>query len=254
MPPKTEKCMIADNQQGQALSYVFGVYFGDGSVSRRFTRQDGSENKCFQLSTIDRDFRDHTATQVALAFPNCKPYKHEHQRGKNRVNYTLRVDNIGTYIEQAAGKKTVIPNIVYASQENTKAFLEGLLDSEGWATDTNYLKRNEIYLSIGIAVGSELMHEFRRMFESFGIKCGKMHSRKLPSGRVMKQMNFNTVSFLESGLEFHCWRIQRRLEAHKAARKVLADIAASKLPDGVSFNDYKQSVRNSVIESLRTMV
>jgi hypothetical protein len=246
--------MIADNQQGQALCYVFGVYFGDGSVTRRFTYKDGTENKCFQLSTIDRDFRDYAAEQAALAFPDSKPYLHEHQRGKNRVNYTLRVDNVGTYIEQTAGKKTVIPNFVYASRENSKACREGLLDSEGWATDTTYLKKDHVYLNIGIAIGSELMHEFRRMFETFGIKCGKMHTRKLDSGRVMKQMSLSTVSFLESGLEFHCWRIQRRIEAHRWARKVLGDITASKLPDGVSFNDYKQSVRKQVITSLQSMV
>lgn len=246
--------MIADNQHGQALSYVLGVYFGDGCVTRRFTYKDGSENRCFQLSTIDADFRDYTAEKAILAFPDSKPYKHEHQRDKKRRVYFLRVDNVGTFLETITGKRTIIPNIVYASRENTKAFLEGLLDSEGWATDTSYLKKNEIYLSIGLAIGSELAHEFKRMLEDFGVISGKMHTRKLESGRVMKQMQFNTASFLESGLEFHCWRIQRRLEAHRWARLVLKEVAASKLPDGVSFNDYKQSVRESVIKSLRTMV
>lgn len=246
--------MIADNQQGQALSYVVGVYFGDGCVTRRFTYKDGSDNRCFQLSTIDEDFRDYAAQQASLAFPDSKPYKHEHQRDKKRRVYFLRVDNVGNYLESITGKRTLIPNFVYATRENTKAFLEGLLDSEGWASDTHYLKRNEIYLTVGLAIGSELAHEFKRMLESFGVSVGKMHSRKIESGRVMRQMHFNTASFLESGLEFHCWRIQRRIVAHRWARQVLKDVAASKLPDGVSFNDYKQSVRESVIQSLRTMV
>ena len=107
---------------------------------------------------------------------------------------------------------------------------------------------------IGFAITSELAHEFKNMLESIGVKVGKIGTKKLPSGRTAKQMHFNTASFLDSGLSFHCWRKQRKIEGHRWARKVLEEVAASKLPDGVSFNDYKQSVRQRCLETLRTIV
>jgi hypothetical protein len=62
------------NQQGQALSYVVGVYFGDGCVTHRKFNGDGSENRCFALSVIDKDFRDYTAEQARIAFPDATIY------------------------------------------------------------------------------------------------------------------------------------------------------------------------------------
>ena len=248
-----EKRVIADDQQGQALSYVVGVYFGDGCVTRRRMNVNGTENRCFSLSVIDRDFRDYTAAQAALAFPEATVYPFDTYRaGKGQI-YMLRVERIGHYLEQITGKRTIVPNFAHRP-ENVGPFLEGLLDSEGWVTDTTYLRKNEIACVVGFAITSELAHEFKGMLEGIGVKVGKVHTKKLPSGLIAKQMHFNTASFLESGLSFHCWRKQRKIEGHRWARKVLEEVAATKLPDRVSFNDYKRSVRQGVIETLRTMV
>ena len=245
--------MIADNQQGQALSYVVGVYFGDGCVTHRKFNADGTENRCFALQVIDRDFRDYTAAEAAKAFPEATIYPFDTFReGKGNI-YMLRVERVGEFIERITGKRTLIPNFVY-EDANIRPFLEGLLDSEGWVTDTTYLRKNEISCVIGFAITSELAHEFKNMLESIGVKVGKIGTKKLPSGRIAKQMHFNTASFLDSGLSFHCWRKQRKIEGHRWARKVLEEVAASKLPDGVSFNDYKQSVRQRCLEALRTIV
>jgi LAGLIDADG-like domain len=168
--------------------------------------------------------------------------------------YMLRIERVGQYLEAITGKLTLVPNFVYASNANRRAFLEGLLDSEGWVTDTTYLRKNEIACVIGFAITSELAHEFKTMLESLGIKVGKVHTKTIPSGRVAKQMHFNTASFLDSGLTFHCWRKQRKVEGHRWARKVLEEVVATKLPDGVSLNDYEQSARKRVIEVLQAIV
>lgn len=245
-----EQMVIADNQQGQALSYVVGVYFGDGCVTHRKFNADGSENRCFSLSVIDRDFRDYTAQQARIAFPEATVYPCDtYREGKGNI-YMLRVERVGHYLERITGKRTLIPNFVHETV-NTGPFLEGLLDSEGWVTDTTYLKKNEIACVIGFAITSELAHEFKGLLEGLGVKVGKVHTKKLPSGRIAKQMHFNTTSFLESGLSFHCWRKQRKIEGHRWAREVLKEVAASKLPSGVSFNDYKQSVRQRCIAALK---
>ena len=252
-----EKFSIADNQQGQALSYIVGVYFGDGCVTNRKFNKDDSENRCFALQTIDKDFRDYTVEQFGLAFPEGRAYPHDHNRTGKGMVYSMRGERVGQMIEAMTGKRTLIPNFVYASRGNTMAFLEGLLDSEGWVTDTTYLKKNEIACVIGFAITSELAHEFKRMLESLGVKVGKIHTKKLPSGKVAKQMHFNVASFLESGLTFHCWRKQRKVEAHRWARKVLEEVLAMKkspFPDGVSFNDYKQRARQEILKKLRAIV
>lgn len=245
--------MIADNQQGQALSYVVGVYFGDGCVTHRKMNADGTENRCFSLSVIDRDFRDYTAQQAALAFPDTTIYPFDtYREGKGHI-YMLRVERIGHYLERITGKRSLIPNFVH-EEANVRPFLEGLLDSEGWVTDTTYLRKDQVVCVVGFAITSELAYEFKVMLEGIGVKVGKVGTKKLPSGRIAKQMHFNTASFLDSGLSFHCWRKQRKIEGHRWARKVLLEATASKLPDGVSFNDYKQSVRRRCIEALQAIV
>lgn len=246
--------MNADNQQGQALSYIYGVYFGDGCVVYRSAGENGIPNKCFTVQVIDKDFRDYVVQQGNIAFPDALINTYEGERDRKGIIYHVRIERVGHMLETVTGKRTIIPNLVHASRENTMAFVEGLLDSEGWVTDTTYLKKNEVSCVIGFAVTSELAHEFKRMLETLGVKVGKMHTKKMPSGKVAKQMHFNTASFLASGLQFHCWRKQRKIEGHRWGRKVIQEVMSAKLPEGVSFNDYKQSVRRHVIETLQTIV
>lgn len=246
-----EKSEVAVNQQGQALSYVIGVYFGDGCVTHRRTNVDGTINRCFILQVIDKDFRDYTAEQCKACFPESTIYVGDHPREGKGMIYHLRVGLVGDFIERIAGKRTIIPNFAYASDANKRAFLGGLLDSEGWVTDTTYLRKNEIACVIGFAIVSELAWEFKNMLESLGVKVGKVHTKTLPSGKVAKQMHFNTASFLESGLEFRCWRKQRKIEGHRWARKVLEEARKSEFPDGVSFNDYKRRLRLQVLAKLQ---
>ncbi len=248
-----EKSKVAVNQQGQALSYVIGVYFGDGCVTLYRTNNDQSENRCFALQVIDEDFRDYVAKQCQIAFPESNVQVHNiYREDKGRELYHLRVGLIGHYIESITGKKTIIPNFVYESIDNIKAFLEGLLDSEGWITDTAYLKRNEISCVIGLAITSELAWEFKNMFQGLGIKVGKIGTRKLPSGKVIKQMHFNTGTFFNSGLMFHSWRKAKKLIAHRSARSVLESVRSIKnIPAGVSFNDYLRSLRLKILEDLK---
>lgn len=246
--------MNADNQQEQALCYIYGVYFGDGSVVYRSAGENGIPNKCFTVQVIDRDFRDYVVEQGKIAFPDALVNTYEGDRPGKGIVYHVRIERVGHMIETVTGKRTIIPNLVYSTRANTMAFIEGLLDSEGWVTDTTYLKKNELACSIGFCITSELAHEFKRMIETLGIKVGKMHTKKIKSGKIAKQMHFSTASFLESGLQFHSWRKQRKIEGHRWARKVVQEVVSAKLPEGVSFNDYKQSVRRQVIETLQTMV
>ena len=238
------------------MSYVVGVYFGDGCVTHRKFNKDGSENRSFALQAIDKDFRDFTAAKFSEAFPDKTGYCFDYDRPGKGMIYAFRGERAGQHLEAIAGKKTIIPNFVYQSRQNTAAFIEGLLDSEGWVTDTTYLKKNEIACLIGFAITSELAHEFKTMLEGLGVKVGKVHTKTLPSGKVAKQMHFNTASFLESGLTFHCWRKQRKVEGHRWARKVMEEVRSMKveMPDKVSFNDYKQRAREQVISKLQAMV
>lgn len=237
--PKLQKFEVAVNQQGHELSYLLGVYFGDGCVTLRRANIDGSDNRCFALQVIDEDFRDYVAEACRKSFPNSRVYSFSgHREGKGMI-HALRVGLVGEWFETVTGKRTVIPNSVYQSKESTKRFLEGLMDSEGWVTDTTHLSKGYIYLQIGFSSTLDLSAEFKRMFESVGISTGKMHSRTIKSGKASKTIHLNSKDWLSSDLEFHCWRKQRKVEAHRLAREAL--IQAKKM-SSLSFNDYKRGL------------
>lgn len=238
--PKTQKIVVADNQQGHALCYLLGVYFGDGCVTLRRTNKDGTENRCFTMTVVDKDFRDHVAEQFAVTFPEHKPYLFDYNRpGRDRTQYSVRVGLVGPWFESMTGKRMSIPAMVYASRESRKAFLEGLMDSEGWVSDTTHLNKGYIYLQVGVGLTCDLTSEFKRLFEACGIRTGKMHNRVLPNGKVMHQIHLNSADWMASDFGFHCWRKQRKVEAHRLARQLIQD---AKHLDKASFNEYKRTL------------
>ena len=165
-----EKSQIADNQQGQALSYVVGLYYGDGCVTHRKFNKDGTENRCFSFQSIDEDFRDHCVKNFKIAFPDTTIYSFKNKREGKGMIYSFRAERIGTYIEKITGKRTLIPNFVYSNRENKISFIEALLDSDGWVTDTSYLNKNQISCAIGLCSTSEMSYEFKKILTDIGIK------------------------------------------------------------------------------------
>lgn len=239
-----EKPSFAVNQQGYSLAYLIGVYFGDGCITRRKLNKNGTENRCFVLQVIDQDFRDYFSNQAKAAFPKSVIYSHDYNRSGKGMVYSSRIGLVGKWLEDITGKRSLIPNLVYQSDETKAAFVEGLMDSEGWVTDTSHLKNGYLYLQIGFSSTGEFVPEMQKILGELGIRSGKIHTRKIKSGRVAKTLHLNSGDWLAGNLVFHCWRKQRKVEAHRLARRVLDQ---AKRLDRETFNDCKREL----IERLR---
>ena len=248
--PKMENTSFAVNQQGHALSYVLGVYFGDACIDTAWTNKDGTERKRIRLRVIDKDFIAAFSEAFQTAFPNTQTTIWYDEKigkkgrfGKQPMHCVSAMDGVPEYIESITGKRTIIPNLVYQSDDSLIQFIIGLLDSEGWVA---ILKQDlgKFYLQIGLATTSEMVYEVKKILNKLGIKTGKVLTKKYPSGKILKTILFNTQSFVESNLYFNIRRKQKRIEAFLAARKRLDKVGYN--PNGVGFNDDKREYRERV--------
>ena len=249
-----QKSEDADNQQGQALSYVVGVYFGDGCVDTAWRNQDGTERKRFRLRAIDQDFVERTALSIQQAFNvECRRGMDNSKRfGKKPLHLITAMSGVGEYLESITDRRRFIPNLIYQTKENTRQFIIGLLDSEGWVS-FQFQELGRFYIEVGIGMTSEHMGEFIRMLNNAGVITHKVKTKKYPSGKVMKLTKFNVDSFLRSGIRFNCSRKQNRIDSYLNAIKSLKE-SGMYYANGASFNDYKRTFRESVQDTLRTNV
>jgi hypothetical protein len=225
--PQMQKSNGADYQQGQALAYLFGVYFGDGYIP------EGSHG--FSVRAIDRDFVEYVRDQYLIWNPTAyTSINDDAQRGgfpgsKNML-YRFYGGN-GELLRRDSHKRTEIPAVAHA---HPKSFIEGLLDSDGFVSVMQ--DGSTIRFQVGIAKTNDIYHDVYTMIAQQGIKCQKMQTRKLPSGKILKRIRFNPESFLDSGLRFHIDRKQSRVDKYRA---MLASF---------SFNDSKRT-RKAMEES-----
>lgn len=215
--PKSKKSMIADYQQGKHLSYVIGVYFGDGTVALNY---GGKEAKYFRLEVIDKDFRDYAADCCKAAFP-CHHATSFETKKDGRVYYGLQVRGVGNYIESITGKRRFVPNFIYNGNENKKAFVEGLLDSEGWVQLQAGKSGNVFRGHVGFAITSEVIHELVKILAQLGVKHGRVSTYTKGRKKALKQINLNIPSFIESGLKFSIYRKQVKIEKFKQIQKII---------------------------------
>lgn len=250
-----QKSPVAVNQQEYDLAYVLGVYFGDASIDKAWTNGDGSEVLRMRLRVIDQDFAERFQSAVEIAFPGSAPKLQLNAAngdkghfGKQPLHCVTVRRGVPEYIESIAGKKTVIPNIVYRSEGDTRAFIEGLLDSEGWVALVGQ-KLSRFYLQIGFAMTSEQVYEVQKMLNRMGIKTARIKTKRYPSGKILKTLMFNTDAFIQSGLKFTSARKQRKVDAFAAAREVLK--GAGFCPGGSNLNDYKLSLREGLKQAVQ---
>lgn len=252
--PKLQKSPVAVNQQGHFLSYVLGVYFGDASIHRAWTNDDGSETLEMRLRVIDEEFIARFGKSVEEAFPGSNPQiklniknGEKGHLGKKPLHYVRVRRGVPEYIQSIAGKKTLIPNIVYRSDDDLRAFVEGILDSEGWVHVASQ-EKGRFYLQIGFAMASDLVYEMQKMLNRMGVKTARIKTKHYPSGKLMRTCMFNTASFIDSGLRFTASRKQKRIDAFVEAQQLLRE--AGFKPNGQSFNDYKLRYREGLRDDL----
>lgn len=245
--PKCEKSTLAVNQQGRSLAYIIGVYFGDGYTASSYWKGQPIHSKMFRLCVIDKDFRDYCAECCKDAFVARKTTLFETIKN-GKMFYGLQVAGYGNYIELVTGKRTLTPNFIYTNNDTKKAFVEGLLDSEGWVQMQIGKKGTSVNTHIGFAITSEIVHELKNILESIGVKTGKVSTYTKDRKKALKQLNINVKSFIDSGLVFHCKRKQARIDAFKMILKV-AEIA-----NKISRNIINGSLRDLTSDSMMEMI
>lgn len=249
-----QKSPIAVNQQGHCLSYVLGVYYGDATITRAWINGDGSERYQMRLRVIDREFIERFAAALEDAFPGsnaCIQFEMNNGTkghwGKKPLHMVTVRRGVPEYIQSIAGKRTLIPSVVYRSDADIRAFVEGVLDSEGWVHVASQ-EKGRFYLQIGFAMASEMVYEAQKMLNRMGIKTARIKTKRYPSGKILKSCMFNTASFIESGLRFTATRKQKKIDAFVAAQQMLKE--AGFTPNGQSFNDYKLRFREDLRDDL----
>lgn len=198
--------MTIGQSASKSYAYLLGVYLGDGCV----TTQGGK--LVFKVNTIDEDFA--LAVQNALKDIGCKSaiYKYGVKKS-SKPNYSLwcgdqelcknlRIDCAG---------KTRFP--VFTLQQSAHAFIEGLMDSEGFVAEKTENKTGRAYY-MGFKSCDVWIPDFIRLLQSVGLKIGKTQTEKpvKPHYKAPTRFHIKMQSWVDSGMRFNIKRKQDRVD------------------------------------------
>lgn len=197
---------------GKSFAYLFGVYLGDGCVTK-------AAYHCFRLNTIDHDFA--LATERALS--EVTDYtvtikKHDVKRG--RPNHALYCGDpdLGKFLVALTKDKQELPAFIWtASRDEKLAFISGLMDSEGFVAANSNPTNRRYYM--GFKSTDVWVPDFIRLLESVGVQVGKVSKEKplKPGYREPTRFTIKMKSWIDSGAKFNIARKQSRVDEWNAA-------------------------------------
>ena len=232
------------------LAYIVGVYLGDGFISTRCSITPGTAMR-FGLRSIDKDFVEFTRDCILKTFGDDVPIRIsiEKYTYKNRTKdvkmYVLDYskNSLCNWLLSLTSDKQIVPEVIPRRKcAETRFFLEGLLDSEGWiAVEKRRLVNNRHIFAIGIAACDSWIFESKSLFQKFGIVIKGTQETLLKSGKNIFTLRLNVKSFAASSLKFHIKRKQDRLEFYKKEMQIdpLRDCA----PGECTFSPLNDTVR-----------
>ena len=195
---------------GKSFAYILGVYLGDGCVTRVGPR------KVFSMSTIDPEF----AEAVRGAFfeygaTGGKIYGYMQPHKSKRMQYSMQIkhDAICKTLQEDTKCKQAIPPYVFDwPTENRSAFVQGLMDSEGFVA-ANSNKTNRRYY-MGFKSCDVWVPDFIKILQGLDIKIGKVQIEEplLPHYKPPTRFTIKMASWVKSGIKFSIKRKQRRVE------------------------------------------
>lgn len=195
---------------GKSYAYILGVYLGDGCVVIR-----SPKNVNFQLGTIDKDFADKTANallELTGITPTNKEFKVK--KSKKPVNFVrCACAELGFHLKKVTKNKSIIPKFVKSwDDELKKAFVSGLMDSEGWVAEDRRLATARRFF-MGFGCCDTWFDDFKIIVESLGIQTGKERQEQTKGGKTMRRFNIKMQSWIDSGCYFNIARKQDRVNA-----------------------------------------
>ncbi len=194
----------------KSYAYLLGVYLGDGCVTKT-----SNGTNIFRLNTIDEDFAlavksaivDLTVTNVYL---NCHAVKKS-----IRPNYALGCNDIALCerLTSDTESKKVIPLHRLDSEECKRAFVVGLMDSEGFVAEKTKNKTGRAYY-MGFKSCDIWVPDFIRLVQSIGLKIGKIQTEKpyKDGYKAPTRFHIKMQSWVDSGLKFNIKRKQERAD------------------------------------------
>jgi intein/homing endonuclease len=213
------------------LAYIIGVYLGDGHTYIYHRKDRKSTHYWFRLNCIDYDFLKETKRCLNIIVPerqiNIRPIKKSNKFKTERQQYQLMCrdkDLVEFLIGITFNKKKIPEFLLDAEIEIRKAFIVGLLDSEGWVQKSKRTDcSNGGQTQVGICNTEVWIDDVAKMMQRLGVKIGKRQIQKpkeskLIQGKLEKiRYMFQIESFIKSGLYFNIERKQSRLRDYNMA-------------------------------------
>lgn len=203
---KVAKIVGIGQSAGKDYAYILGVYLGDGWIYQR-TPNSWS----FGLETIDKEFAECTADRIEVLIGHRPNVRFR----EDRKIWTLvsSGDVFRIMKEDTAGKKFIPDYVKSWCRESQVAFIEGLMDSEGWIA-----KRTKGTISqyqMGFSCTSSWTYDFYNIVRSLGIQCGQPHILHAKEKQDVISFTINLSSWCESEVKFNIARKQNRVNEYK---------------------------------------
>ena len=195
------------------FSYLIGSLLGDGCL------YVGKNTYQFSITSEDYDFCEKCYNIVDKLFNKKGRIKTVKKNGK--ISYYQLVvcsKDIVYFLQDITNYKKEIPSFVYKNNNFKKAFVQGLMDSDGWITKVN-ASDGYIRYRVGFKNISVWTEEFKNMFDDLDVKTGKM--RKVSNIRSFKKaftFTINTFDYCDK-IDFKINRKNRISEVCLNERK-----------------------------------
>lgn len=204
--------MTIGKEAGKSFAYLVGVYLGDGCIT------DGPSGRpVFRLNTIDEDFAQAVKAAILDVYdPETDPYICKHEVKKSsKPNYALWCGSqrLCEALKAEAGGKTFPVSLEKWSDDEKKAFIVGLMDSEGFvAKQTNNHTGRAYYM--GFKSCDSWVPELIKLMQSVGLKLGKrqIEAPYKPHYKAPTRFHIKMQSWVDSGMRFNIKRKQERVD------------------------------------------
>lgn len=201
--------MINGQSAGKDFAYLLGVYFGDASVVKR------TENcYTFTIEAIDRDFLERVSRELnSYTGKKVNIFERKRKTGRGNIMYGITCSQGLTFkqfLDDTSHGK-FIPDYVYSwSEDNRIAFIEGVLDSDGWVS----VRKNPSGISqfrMGYGTTYSWTLDIKTLMEGLGLVCLKTIEYKMKNQKKLIRFGITMKSFVTSKLKFTSKRKQSKV-------------------------------------------
>jgi hypothetical protein len=206
------KIMETGQSAGKSYAYLLGAYLGDGCV----TLQHGAP--VFKLNTIDADFAAAVKAAIQDVYGpdvEIKIWKHSVSKS-SKPNHSLWCGYFrlcAACFNETRDKGYLPESLEKWDADQKKAFIVGLMDSEGFVAEKTTGKTGRGYY-MGFKSCDSWVPELTQLMQSVGLKIGRVSA--CPPYRehykTPTRFHIKMQSWVDSGMRFNIKRKQDRVD------------------------------------------